>query len=60
MPKENMGKKKEKTAKEFSKAYEELCKEYGFQINVIPVYKARDDGTWSTVLQVSVSELENS
>jgi hypothetical protein len=60
MPRENTQAKKEKTAEEFLAEYEKLCKEYGFQINVIPVYKARDDGTWSTVLQVSVSELENS
>ena len=41
----------------FFEAYQKLCKKHGYQINVIPAYKARDDGTFSTVLQVSVSEL---
>ena len=58
MPKENVRGKKEKTPQEFNEAYQKLCKEYGHQINVIPTYVARDDGSWSTVLQVSVSKLK--
>ena len=50
--------KKEKTAEEFSQAYQELCVEYGYQLNVVPVYMARDDGTFSTVVQVSISKFE--
>ena len=53
-----MKEKVKKTPEEFMEKYQELCKEYGYQINVIPVYRSRDDGTFSTVLQVSVSELE--
>lgn len=47
----------QKTAQDFAQAYEELCKEYGMQLVVNPAFKARDDGTWSVVLQPSVSKL---
>ena len=44
-------------AREFAQAYEELCKKHGYQIVVVPAYKARDDGTWSLVMQASVGKL---
>ena len=44
-------------AQDFVKEYETLCKERGYQIVVIPSFKARDDGTWSVVLQSSVSKI---
>ena len=50
--------KKEKTAEQFNEAYKALCREYGFQLKVVPVYMARDDGTFSTVVQVSINKLE--
>ena len=56
--KPNAQPKKEKTPEAFNEAYQALCKEYGFQLNVVPVYMARDDGTFSTVVQVSISKLE--
>lgn len=58
---ENVKPKKEepgrKEAQGFIEKYKKLCEEEGFQIIVIPAYKARDDGTWSTVLQTSVGRL---
>ena len=50
---------KKKTPEEFQKAYQALCEKYGYQLNVIPVYKARDDGTFSTIIQVGISELRD-
>jgi len=47
-----------KTPQEFMDAYQALCREFGYQLNVIPVYRARDDGTFSTVLQITVSEMK--
>ena len=42
---------------QFAKAYQELCDKYGYRISVNPAYMARDDGSWSLVLQTSVSKL---
>ena len=50
-------KKDKEKAQDFVKEYETLCKERGYQIVVIPSFKARDDGTWSVVLQSSVSKI---
>ena len=47
----------QKKANEFIKQYRKLCEEYGYHIVVIPVYKLRDDGTFSTVLQTSIGKL---
>jgi hypothetical protein len=41
----------------FAKRYQELCEELGYRIVVTPVYTARDDGTFSLVLQYSVGLL---
>lgn len=46
-----------KTSTEFEKRYVELCKETGYQIVFTPVYLKRDDGTYSTQIQVSIGEL---
>lgn len=45
------------TAKEFEERYKELCDEMGFRIVVTPVWIARDDGSFSTVIQTSIGEL---
>jgi hypothetical protein len=45
------------TAEDFSKQYQELCDELGYRIVVTPVYTARDDGTFSLVLQYQVGKL---
>lgn len=42
---------------DFINKYQKLCEEHGFQINVVPAFKARDDGTWSVVLQSSVGKI---
>lgn len=46
-------------AEAFLKEYEKLCEKHKMQISVFPAYKSRDDGTFSTVLQTSVSKLDN-
>ena len=50
-------KSEQELAQEFIKKYEELCIATGFQIVVNPVFKSRDDGTFSVVLQSSVGRL---
>lgn len=50
-------KQEEKTAQQFVQAYQKLCEEYGMRIVVSPSYIARDDGSFSTVLQYSVGKL---
>ena len=47
-----------KTPQEFMEKYNALCEEYGFMINVIPTFKARDDGTWSVVLQTGLQPMK--
>lgn len=48
---------KKPTAQEFAERYQKLCEELGYRIVVTPVWVARDDGTWSTQLQMSVGAL---
>ncbi len=43
--------------REFLKEYNALCEKLGFRIVVNPAFQARDDGTWSVVLQTSVGKL---
>ena len=43
--------------KEFFEKYQKLCEEYGFRLVITPAYLARDDGTWSLILQTSVGKL---
>jgi len=45
------------TEQEFAKEYQELCERMGFRIVVTPAYLARDDGSWSTMLQHSIGKL---
>lgn len=51
----------EKTEKElirdFITAYNKLCKEHGYSLVTNPSFRARDDDTYSIVLQTSVSKL---
>jgi len=49
---------KEYTPEEFIKKYEELCEKTGYKIVVIPQYIARDDGSFSTVLQYKVTKVQ--
>lgn len=49
--------KKEYIAQDFAKAYQELCEKMGWRIVVTPAWIARDDGSWSLVLQTSIGSL---
>lgn len=57
MSKDIQPKQEEKTAQQFAQAYQALCEEYGMRIVVSPSYVARDDGSFSTVLQHSVGRM---
>ena len=51
-------KSEQERANEFIKAYSELCEKHGFQIVVVPAWKAMTDtGTFNVVLQTSVGRL---
>ena len=41
---------------EFSMEYKILCSKYDMRIAVIPTWVARDDGSWSMVLQTSIEK----
>jgi hypothetical protein len=53
--------KKEKSenqlVQDFVNDYNELCKKHNLQIVTAPAWRARDDGTFSLVLQSSVGKL---
>ena len=42
---------------DFVKEYQTLCEKHQFQLVITPAFKARDDGTWSIVLQSSIGRL---
>ncbi len=42
---------------QFIERYKKLVDETGYQIVVNPAFKARDDGTFSVVLQTSVGKM---
>jgi hypothetical protein len=44
-------------AEEFIKEYDGLCQKHQMNIVANPAFKARDDGTFSVVLQMSVGKL---
>lgn len=45
------------TAQEFAQAYQELCEKMGYRIVASPVWIARDDGTFSMQIQMTVGKL---
>ena len=49
----------DKTPQEFMEKYNALCEEFGFMIAVSPTFTARDDGTWSVVLQTGLQPLRD-
>jgi len=57
-PKNEKPKTETELAQEFVAKYKQLCDEHGFQISVKPDFKARDDGTWSVILQSSVGRIK--
>ncbi len=52
-------KTEQELAQEFIKEYNSMCQRHGWQIVTTPAFKARDDGTWSLVLQSSVGRVPN-
>lgn len=44
-------------AQDFINDYEALCEKHKLRIVTIPVFKARDDGTFSVVLETSIGQL---
>ena len=50
-------KSEQESAQDFANKYKELCDESGYRIVTTPAFQARDDGTWSLVLQASVGKL---
>lgn len=57
-PKEKAKSERERM-QDFADEYSELCEKYGFALNITPAFKARDDGTWSVVLQTSIGRLRS-
>ena len=56
----NVGiKTEQQLIQEFVDKYQKLCDEYKLQIVVNPAFKARDDSTWSVVLQTSVGKIKS-
>jgi len=49
--------KKEYRAEDFAREYQALCEKTGFRVVVNPAWIARDDGSWSMVLQTSIGKL---
>ena len=48
-------KKQQKTPQQFLKAYENLCKEYGYGIQVVPEYQYLNDlKMWGTIQKTIV------
>ena len=41
----------------FATDYQALCEKHQYRVVTSPAFQARDDGTWSVVLQVSVGKL---
>lgn len=47
----------EQKAKEFAKDYQLLCDKHQMRIISVPVFKLRDDSTFSVVVQSSIGKL---
>jgi len=45
------------TAEDFVKAYNQLCEKYKFRLSATPIWKLRDDGTFSLIIQYGVEEI---
>ena len=48
---------KELTAQDFASKYQALCEEMGYRIYGNPVWIARDDGTFSMQVQLTIGKL---
>jgi len=53
-----MKERKEKTEADFLKAYQKLCKEYGYMISVSPGWKqSQDTGDFRLVINMSIQKM---
>lgn len=52
-----MDKQKKANEEQFIKEYQELCEKHKMRITVVPKYQQRDDGTFSTVIEIGVDVL---
>ena len=43
---------------EFAEAYQKLCKKYALRISAVPMFRLRDDGTWSVVTQTRIEPMK--
>ena len=50
-------KTEQEKADDFIKEFNALCEKHQMQIVTNPAFKARDDGSWSVVLQTSIGKL---
>jgi len=50
-------KTEQQVLREFWNEYQALCEKHQCRVVVTPAFQARDDGTWSVVLQTSVGRL---
>jgi hypothetical protein len=46
-----------KTAEDFYRAYNKLCKVMGFRLAATPKWRLRDDGTYSLIIEFVVQEV---
>ena len=49
-------KTEEELAQEFIDDYNKLCEKHGYKIITNPIFQARDDGTYSVVLQTGIGK----
>ena len=57
MPKQKAVASRKAKMLEYYKKYQELCRKYGFRIEVTPSFQPTNHGTWEIVLQASVGKL---
>ena len=57
LPKQKSESESMQSVETFVKEYKALCEKHQLRIVTNPAFKARDDGTWSLVLQSSVGRL---
>lgn len=46
-----------KPEEEFVKEYNKLCEKYGYRLSVTPIWKLRDDSSFSMILQYGVEKI---
>lgn len=54
-----MDEKATHTPQEFADAYNKLTEEYGYAVQAVPVWRLRDDGTYSLTIRLDVAPLND-